>query len=138
VRGQWRGNAWSVVTRAAAFTALGVSLTAVGISQLVFKARLNRLAEDFDAGSLPLATVWRALSDPLLWLAGLLVLVGIVSWYLAMVRLPLNTMLPLAASIAPVVSIGSYFILGEVLTPTKIAAILFIAAGVAWLGWLNT
>jgi drug/metabolite transporter (DMT)-like permease len=127
-----------MLSRAGALAALAVSLATVGTSQLVFKARLNRLAEHFDAGPTPLVIAWRALCDPLLWLAGLLVLIGFVCWYLAMLRLPLSMMLPMAASIAPLVSIGSYFILGESLTPTKIAAILVIAGGVAWLGWLNT
>jgi drug/metabolite transporter (DMT)-like permease len=127
-----------MMTRTGALAALAVSLATVGTSQLVFKARLNRLAEHFYAGPTALAIAWRALCDPVLWLAALLILIGFVCWYLAMLRLPLSMMLPMAASIAPLVSIGSYFILGENLTPTKIAAILVIAGGVAWLGWLNT
>jgi drug/metabolite transporter (DMT)-like permease len=78
-----------------------------------------------------------ALADPLLWFAGLLILLGVICWYLSMTRLPLSLMLPLAAAIAPVVSVGAYFLLGEVLTPAKIAAIAMITVGVSWLGWLN-
>jgi multidrug transporter EmrE-like cation transporter len=40
--------------------------------------------------------------------------------------------------IAPCASIAAYFLFGESLSTAKIAAILTIMAGVAWLGWLNS
>lgn len=126
------------MTKTTAFLTLAASLGTVAISQLLFKARLMDLHQDADLRSTLLAAAGRAARDPLLWLAVVMVLVGAICWYLSMIRLPLSFMLPMAAAIAPVVSISAHFLLGEALTAAKIAAILTVAAGVAWLGWLNT
>ncbi len=130
------GNA--CMTKMTALLTLGISLVAVAISQLAFKAAFTRLAEHWAPGHAYGTTAWRVAADPLIWTAVVLVLLGAACWYLAMIRLPLSLMLPMASVISPIVSIGAYFMLGESLTPAKVAAILMIAAGVAWLGWLNT
>lgn len=124
------------MTKGISLAALTVSLAAVAVSQLVFKARLPLAAA---YGNRPLhVAAWHALSDPLLWVGGVLVLVGVICWYVAMIRLPLSFMLPMAALLAPTGSIGAYYFLGEDLTFSKISAILIIAAGAIWLGWLNS
>lgn len=80
----------------------------------------------------------RALSDPLTWVAGSLVVIGAGCWYLALTRLPLSLMLPVAGLVAPIVAIAAHFALGESLSIAKLAAIFVIAFGVIWLGFLQT
>lgn len=113
-----------------------MSLTAVALSQLILKARFSHLGLSGHDSFLPILS--RVLSDPLCWIAAALVVGGAACWYLAMIGLPLSFMLPTAGIVAPIVSLGAYLLLGESLTPAKLAAILVIASGVAWLGWLNS
>jgi drug/metabolite transporter (DMT)-like permease len=113
---------------------LAVSIVSVAISQLVLKARLQQ----------PELASWRAgewqrmllvaASDPVVWLGIFLVLVGAACWYVALTRLPVSFMLPVAALIAPITTIGAYFFLDEGLTLNKLAAIGVIVVGVVWLG----
>lgn len=126
------------MTKMIAVTLLAVSLAAVSASQLILKYALSRQEWPLIDGDQWTAAAWRLVSSPTIWVGASLVLVGVICWYLAMVRLPLTLMLPMAGSIAPVVSIGAYVFLGESLTPYKIAAIVLIAAGVSWLAWLNS
>lgn len=126
-----------MITRTQALILLAVSLAAVTGSQLLFKAGMVRTLAQRHSDPTVSAMVWRVLADPLIWLAIALVLVGVATWYLAMVRLPLSLMLPMAGIVAPLVSIGAYVILGEALTSAKVAAISVIAFGVAWLAWLS-
>jgi hypothetical protein len=46
-------------------------------------------------------------TDLACWAAGLLVVTGAVLWYAAMARLPVHVVLPLAALIAPLASVGA-------------------------------
>ena len=126
------------MTNATALLSLGVSIALMSVAQLVLKARFLLLGHSGEAAPGLWETVQKALADPLIWLAGGLIGVGACCWYLAMLRLPISLMLPLAGLIAPIVSLGAWLMLGESLTPAKFAAILVIAAGAAWLGWLNS
>lgn len=123
------------MTRSAALVLLAISIGSVAVSQLLFKAALSGFATEQ-------TTSWRELAGSMLlersvWLAVLLVAVGVVGWYGAMIKLPLSFMLPIAGVIAPVVSILASVFLGEHLSPAKMSAIILIAIGVTWLGWLN-
>ena len=64
----------------------------------------------------------------------MLVVAGAICWYLALLRLPVSFMLPVAALIAPVTAVGANLFLGETLTVGKACAILTIMGGVIWLG----
>jgi drug/metabolite transporter (DMT)-like permease len=125
------------MTKVIAMTLLAVSLCTVAASQLLFKYAFSRHDWQLAAGETWFTLGWRLMLNPAVWAGAILVLVGVVCWYLAMIRLPLSLMLPMAGIIAPVVSVAAYFLLGEILTPAKFAAILLIAGGVAWLGLLN-
>lgn len=114
-----------------AILALAVSIISVAASQLVLKARLQR----------PQLAPWgwqrallEAACDPVIWLGIFLVLLGAACWYVALTRLPVSFMLPVAAVIAPMTAIGAHFFLGEGLTLNKLAAIGLITMGVVWLG----
>lgn len=114
------------------------SLVSVAGSQLLFKTRMTHLA-DLAGSPNPLTTGFaRLVFDPLFWLAMLMVAVGAVCWYAAMVKLPLSFMLPIASLIAPMTAIGAYFWLGETLSLEKLAAIIWIATGAVWLGYLSS
>lgn len=126
------------MTRANAVICLSVSLAAVAISQITLKASLIRLERAWMPGQSYRQFAWLVLTDPANWMAVALMTIGVVGWYLAMLRLPLSLMLPMSGFIAPVVTVGAWAVLGETLSLPKIAAIVTIAAGVAWLGWLNT
>jgi drug/metabolite transporter (DMT)-like permease len=114
-----------------------LSLSSTALSQLVIKARLTTAASDTAETGTLAATLMRAISDPWTWLGIVLVLIGVVCWYLAMIRLPLSLMLPMAGVIAPVVSVLACVLLGEQVSAAKMAAIATITSGVIWLGWLN-
>ena len=126
------------MTNTAALIVLAVSIIAMSIAQLLLKARFLLLGH---TGTTPPPigdTVRQGIADPWLWGAVVLIVIAGVCWYLAMLRLPISLMLPLAGLIAPIVSIGAWLLLGEDLTLAKLAAIMTISAGAAWLGWLNT
>lgn len=115
-----------------------VSLFSVAGSQLLFKTRMMELGGNAGSGTPILITLSRLFVDPLFWVAGLMVAVGAVCWYSAMIKLPLSFMLPIASLIAPMTAVGAYFWLGESLPPEKLAAIAWIAIGAVWLGYLST
>lgn len=112
-------------------------LACVAASQLIVKARFTTLGTGWTQDIPWVTMLGRVLTDPIIILGGMLVVIGAVCWYVALTKLPLSLMLPAAGIVGPVVSIGAYFLLGEALTLSKLAAISTIAVGVAWLGWLN-
>jgi drug/metabolite transporter (DMT)-like permease len=121
-----------------ALLVFAVSLISVAGSQLLFKTRMMQLGEVSGADSTIFTVLSRLLVDPLFWGAGLMVGVGAVCWYSAMIKLPLSFMLPIASLIAPMTAVGAYFWLGESLPPEKLAAIAWIAVGAVWLGYLSS
>lgn len=126
-----------IMTKNLAALIFAASLTSVAVSQLMFKAGMTRIAEQ--AGGAPRAQMIRyALTAPLMWVGAIALVTGATCWYIAMIRLPLSLMMPLAALIAPAVSIAAWGFFGEPLTPQMVAAISLIAVGALWLGWLNT
>lgn len=128
------------MTKSLAVLILAVSLISVGASQLVLKARMAALTLPVAGGVTGnpwVALLLRALADPYVWLGAAMVGVGAVCWYVALTKLPLSLMMPVASIIAPCVSIGAWYFLGESLSLAKLGAILTIMVGVAWLGWLN-
>lgn len=121
-----------------ALVILGICIVCVAASQVLLKARMGALgmSGSQNLGFADAAT--RALSDPLTWVAGSLVVIGAGCWYLALTRLPLSLMLPVAGLVAPIVAIAAHFALDESLSVAKLAAIFIIAIGVIWLGFLQT
>lgn len=126
------------MTQLTALLLFAASLISVAGSQLLFKTRMMQVSEISASGSPILAGLSRLLVDPLIWVAGLMVAVGAVCWYSAMIKLPLSFMLPMASLIAPMTAVGAYFLLGESLSPEKLAAIAWIAIGAVWLGYLSS
>ncbi|MET3889523.1 drug/metabolite transporter (DMT)-like permease [Bosea sp. OAE506] len=125
------------MSKGIAFILFAISLVTVAGSQILFKARLTPLGAEFASFRPILPLVQRVLSDPLIWAAGVLVLIGASCWYISMTKLPISLMLPLASLIGPFTAIAAYFILGETLSAEKLAAIGFIVVGASWLAWLG-
>lgn len=123
---------------ALAYGAFAISLLAAVISQLLMKSRFENLGASAALDRGVLDFVLLVMADWQCWIAGFLLVVGAGCWYLAMTRLPIHFMLPLAALIAPAASVGAWLFLGEPLTAAKIMAISVIAAGAIWLGTLQT
>lgn len=111
------------------------SLVLVATSQLLFKAGMMRIADAGAASWLDMARI--ALTTPTIWLGAAAVVAGTTCWYVAMMRLPLTVMMPMAALIAPSVSIAAWALFGDPLSGAKLAAIGLITVGAVWLGWLN-
>ena len=107
---------------------LAVSLLSVACSQLLLKARLTLRASAPDA-----QWIIETLKDPWIWMGAILVLLGVVCWYLALMRLPLSFMMPMAVLISPVVSVGAWIFLGEAIELQQAAAIAVITTGALWL-----
>lgn len=126
-----------MITLQFAYIALVTAILGVTAAQLLIKARFSALgiAEALGHGLLP--TILMMLRDWPLWVALVLMLTGAVLWYLAMAKLPLHFILPCAAIIAPLASIGAWLWLGEAISLPKMLAIGLIALGVAWLGLLQ-
>lgn len=120
-----------------AYGMIAVAIILASAAQLLIKARFDAL----QIGHLKEQSLWmlivQLLGDAGLWVAGVMMISCAVLWYAALTRLPLSFVLPATAIIAPLVSVGAYFLLGEELTLAKSAAILVIATGVAWLGYLQ-
>jgi drug/metabolite transporter (DMT)-like permease len=111
-----------------------LSLLALAGSQLLIKWRF--MVMDFDGLGLSSQSgrLFAVLTDPWLWLAGSLIMLGAAMWYVAMTRLPLTLMLPLAAVVTPIVVLVSHFVLKEPLTLGQLGAAVLIALGVVLLG----
>lgn len=125
------------MTRQTALIALLCSIAFVTGSQLIIKARFAALDIADQLGSDPVSTFWLALRDMMLLGGILLLFAGAVLWYVALSRLPLGLMMPIAAMIMPLVVIGSAIFLGEILTGQKGMAIAVITAGTLWLCYLH-
>lgn len=123
-----------MITDRIAYFALAAAILAVTGTQLLIKARFNALDLNSEMGRGVGHFVLLLMRDWPLWLAAFLMIGGAILWYLSMIRLPLHFILPCAALISPLASIGAHFLLGETLSGQKVAAITMIAAGVAWLG----
>jgi drug/metabolite transporter (DMT)-like permease len=122
-----------MISMTAAYLTFGLSLAAIGGAQLLVKWRFGVLG--FDRGTRSFSDVLGVvLGDPGLWLAGVLIVVSALGWYVSLIRLPLSFMMPTAAIVAPLVALGAHLLLGETVKPGQMAAIAVIAAGVAWLG----
>lgn len=119
-----------MISQTTAVIVYAVSIVAMVASQLLAKARISVV---FDGSNGWIASLQAAVIDPLLWLVAGLLVTSAACWYIAMIRLPLSVMLPIAGLIAPLVALGAHFAFGETLTVPKIAAIALIATGVVWL-----
>lgn len=126
-----------VMTKKLAILVFAASLISVAASQLIFKAGMTRIGEQ--VSGLPWLQIVRlVLTSPMIWVGAVALVTGTACWYFAMTRLPLSLMMPLAALIAPTVSIAAWGFFGEPLTAQMLAAISLITVGALWLGWLNT
>ena len=126
------------MTKQAAVIIFILGLICVAGSQLLMKARFASIEVASRDGRPLFSILFQIVTDVFVIFAGLLVVAGALCWYTALFKLPVSLMLPVAGVIAPIVSIGAHFLLGENLTPAKTSAILIIMTGVMWLGWLNS
>jgi drug/metabolite transporter (DMT)-like permease len=117
-----------------AYSVLAFSIVSVALSQLIIKMRFDGLGLGGTAERSLFSTLLLAMSDGVLWLGAVLLIAGACAWYMALTRLPIHVMLPFAAIITPVVSLGAYLFLGEDISQQKFMAIAVITAGVAWFG----
>ena len=122
-----------MISQTPATILLGISILSMAAAQLLAKIRIAALIGS-DTGLSWLQVLGVGLTDPLLWLVGVLIVGSAGCWYLAMARLPVSIMVATASVLAPLVAIGAYIFIGERLTASKLSAIALIAVGVAWLG----
>lgn len=112
---------------------LMLSICCVAGSQIIIKGRYLNAGFDSTGVSFGNAALV-VISDPFMWLAGIMFTSGAALWYLALTKLQLGFMMPAAAMVAPLAAIGAHFFLGDVLTLQKTLAIAVITIGVIWLG----
>lgn len=93
-------------------------------SQIIIKARLDPVTAS--GGSYR-----QLISDPLMWLAVVLILSFVVCWYTALTKIPLSVMMAWSAVVLPLTAVGAWMFLGEPLGVGKLVSIGVIAAGVA-------
>jgi drug/metabolite transporter (DMT)-like permease len=93
-------------------------------SQIIIKARLDPVTAS--GGSYR-----QLITDPLMWLAVVLILSFVVCWYTALTKIPLSVMMAWSAVVLPLTAIGAWMFLGEPLGVAKMLSILVIAGGVA-------
>ena len=126
-----------MLTYPAALVLMGLSMLCVAGAQILVKWRFGVMGLDRNSERTWFDLAALFVTDGGLWVAGLLILAGAVTWYAALTRLPLTLMLPVGGIISPLVAIGAHLLLGERLTPSQLAAILIISAGVALLASLQ-
>ena len=114
---------------------LAISIASVAASQLIVKWRLGQIGSPAEPSGSRAGYILTALGDGWIWLGIGLIGLSAALWYVAMSRLPLSFMMPMAAIVAPAVAVSAHLFLKEPLTSGQIAAIAMIAAGVAWLGY---
>jgi drug/metabolite transporter (DMT)-like permease len=117
-----------------AYGVYGVSLCGYVVSQLVLRSRLEKLEVGDALAHSVAAGAGLVIRDLACWGAGLLLVVGSLCWYVAMTKLPIQFMVPMAAIVTPAVALGSVLFLGQQLSIEKMMAIGLITIGVAWLG----
>ena len=113
------------------------SLVSISASQLMIKWRFGVLGQDIEQRNGYLEKGLFVVSDLWLWVAGVLAVTGIVTWYVAMTRLPISFMFPAAALATPLVTLAAFALLNEPLTLAQFAVILVITASVVTLGFLQ-
>lgn len=126
----------SVSYRTAIFI-LVVGLCCIASSQLIVKWRYAVIGPTIAPGTGILEILLTGLLDRWFWVALLLIGAGVVSWYVALTKLPLTFMFPVAGIVSPTVAIGAHMLLGEPLSMGQLGAVLLIAIGVVLLGLLQ-
>jgi drug/metabolite transporter (DMT)-like permease len=124
-----------MLTYRTAIVIFALGLVSIASSQLLVKWRFGVLGLESQPKKWGLELLGALLTDAWLWFAGLLIVASAISWYLALTRLPLTLMLPIAGIVPPIVAVGANQLLGEPLSGGQITAIAMIAIGVAWLGY---
>lgn len=114
---------------------LAISIASVAASQLIVKWRLGQVVSPDAPPASRTQYILTALGDGWIWVGICLIGLSAALWYVAMSRLPLSFMMPVAAVVAPIVALSAHLFLKEPLGTGQIAAIAMIAVGVAWLGW---
>jgi len=99
------------------------------ISQLLFKARSVAFLGKKESGDSVVGYLMAAFSDPLIWLAMVCALVGMVTWLLALAEVELSVAYPIVSITFPIVAVMGVAIWSEPLSPTKIAGILLMFIG---------
>jgi drug/metabolite transporter (DMT)-like permease len=117
-----------------AYIAYAISICAYIVSQLLIKSRLEKLGVGDALAKNVVAGIALVLRDLGCWIGAILVLVGALCWYVAMTKLPIRFMTPMAAVIIPAAALGGYLFLGEQFAWEKTVAIGVITVGVVWLG----
>lgn len=99
--------------------------------QLVTKWRVAKIATAVAPDAGVAARLFAYLSDPLVLSAYVAVFASSLSWMFVVDRYPLSQAFPVHIGVTfMLVVIGSARLLGEVISPTRVAAILLIVAGV--------
>jgi drug/metabolite transporter (DMT)-like permease len=114
-----------------------IGLASIASSQLIIKWRYGVIGPTLGDSPAALDIARAVISDRWLWLAAVLIGTGVITWYTALVRLPLTFMFPVAGMVSPVVATGAHVLLAEPLSTGQMGAILMIAIGVALLGLLK-
>lgn len=127
-----------MLSKGTAYALVLLAVSLVSASQLLIKSRFDALNVGSRQGYGLADTLLIVASDPRLWAAGCFMVLGALSWYAALSRLPLSFMIPIGAAVAPLVALGAHLWLGEQLSSAQMAAIIVIAAGIVWLSLLQT
>jgi drug/metabolite transporter (DMT)-like permease len=114
------------MTTTFAWVLMFAGFLASAASQIIIKARLDPVTA---AGG----SYRQLITDPLMWLAILLIIGFVVCWYTALTRIPLSVMMAWSAVVLPLIAVGAWIWLGEPLGVGKMVSIGVIAAGVAML-----
>jgi drug/metabolite transporter (DMT)-like permease len=126
-----------MLTPRLSFAIFAVSLAAIASAQLLSKWRIGAILQQIASFDSWLSTAVFVLSDAWIWLIFGCMLLGVASWYIALSQLPLSLMMPIGSVVAPCVALGAHYFLGEPLSTSQVGAIVVIALGVAWLGYLQ-
>ncbi|WP_119344621.1 EamA family transporter [Facilibium subflavum] len=107
---------------------LGVSLNAS--AQLFLKFGMERIGEfSFTLNNVwPIA--WKVATNYMIILGLACYVISVVVWLMVLSRVPVGVAYPMVSIGYIITAIAGYFLLGETLTPTRVAGILIIIIGV--------
>lgn len=125
------------LTYRAALVILVIGLVSIASSQLIVKWRYGAIAKALTVNAGVLDVLVAVIADPWMWAAATLIGTSVVSWYVALAKLPLSFMFPIAGIVTPTVALGAHVLLGEPLSHGQMGAIAMITAGVVLLGLLQ-
>lgn len=112
------------------FIILSLAVVVASGAQIVIKSRLTAHGEMPAVPTETLFYVFRLLFDPMILVAGAMLVCAALTWYFVVSRVPIGVAFAFAALSYPVVLSGAYLFLKEPVNLVQVAGNILIVAGI--------